>query len=77
MAATIQSMAPELFLVQVLDSQGTARDFTTEEFDAYQERFDSTWVGASENATADQFGITPAAVVESALVSIKRASGKA
>lgn len=55
----IQAMAPSLFLVQVLSQSTEDRAWTTNQSDTYEERFDSTWVGTSVNATANQFGITP------------------
>jgi len=54
----IQSMAPNLFMVQVLDYDTTYRTWTTDYSDNLSERFDADWVGASENATAAQFGVT-------------------
>ncbi len=54
----LQAMASDLFLVQVLSENVTARAWTTAQFDTYKGRFDSSWAGVSENATANQFGLT-------------------
>jgi len=54
----IQSMAPELFLVQVLDITTTDRTWTTAQFDTYQARFAGTWVGEGTDNTSSQFGVT-------------------
>ena len=59
----LQAMAPGLFLVQTLDLYTTERDWDTAQFDEYGARLDATWVGATENATATQFGITPGMVL--------------
>lgn len=59
----IQAMAPSLFLVQILQNPSTSANYTTAQFDLYRQRFSTTWVGASENATANQFGITPTMVL--------------
>lgn len=52
----IQSMAPDLFLVQILDYEKEDREWTTEQFDEYDERFEGTWVGDAVNTTSNQFG---------------------
>jgi len=54
----VQAMAPSLFMVQVLDYDQSYRTWTTDYSDNQTERFDATWVGASENVTATQFGTT-------------------
>ena len=54
----VQAMAPSLFLVQTLDLYTTDREWTTEQFDTYGERFEGNWVGTAENATANQFGVS-------------------
>lgn len=54
----IQAMAPSLFMVQVLEYDTTYRTWTTDYSDNQTSRFDATWIGASENATATQFGTT-------------------
>lgn len=54
----VQAMAPSLFMVQVLEYDTTYRTWTTAYTDNISERFDGTWVGDSENATADLFGTT-------------------
>ena len=58
----IQAMAPDLFLVQTMEIY-TSRDWTKEQFDTYEERFSEGWVGTSENATGEQFGVTPSSVM--------------
>lgn len=58
----IQAMAPSLYNVQVITMNTADRVWTTAQFTAYANRFNSgnyTWVGASVNATANQFGIPP------------------
>ena len=58
----LQLMAPTLFDVQQLIIDTSGMTWTTDQFDEYEVRFDPTWVGATENATATQFGITPGMV---------------
>lgn len=53
----LQLMAPRLFLLQPVDMDVSSVNWTTDQAEAYQERFDGTWVGASENATAIRFGV--------------------
>lgn len=55
----LQAMAPSLFLIQILEFDRADREWTTDQFDEYEERFDDTWVGDGVDATATQFGITP------------------
>lgn len=52
----LQAMAPSLFLIQQVPVDTEPADWTTEQFDQYAHRFDDIWVGASENATAEQIG---------------------
>ncbi len=59
----IQVMAPTLFLVQLVQLDTTSTNWTTAQFDTYEHRFDATWVGPAENATASQFGVTPSAIM--------------
>lgn len=54
----VQSMAPDLFLVQVLSFATGDRQWTTEEFDEYQTRFDETWIGTATENTSSTFGVT-------------------
>jgi len=54
----IQAMAPDLFLVQLVASDNEAREWTTDQFDEYAERFSTMWVGEETEATAEQFGLT-------------------
>ncbi len=55
----IQAMAPSLFVVQVAALDLTSTNWTTTQFDVYEHRFDGTWVGTAQNATASQLGTTP------------------
>lgn len=59
----IQAMAPTLFLVQRANLDMTPRAWTTEQFDTYRDRFEGSFIGASANATATQFGMDRADVV--------------
>lgn len=68
----IQSMAPSLFLVQIVSLDYTAENWTMERFETYEERFEETWVGTSANATASQFGFTVQTAM--ALIAIMPAS---
>ena len=52
----LQAMAPSLFLIQQIPVNTEPADWTIEQFDQYAHRFDDVWVGASENATAEQIG---------------------
>lgn len=54
----IRAMAPSLFMVQVLEYDTSYRTWTTDYSDNQTERFDATFIGASENVTATQFGTT-------------------
>jgi len=54
----IQAMAPYLFLVQPVIADLEAREWTTDEWDEYAERFTGTWVEEDTEATAEQFGMT-------------------
>jgi hypothetical protein len=49
--------------VQIADVDVTPRTWTTAQFDTYATRFDSDFIGQSTNATANQFGLTPGAVM--------------
>jgi len=55
----VQAMASALFLVQVLGIGSEEREWTTEQFDEYTQRFADTWVGEGTEAGAEQFGVTP------------------
>ena len=55
----IQAMAPSLFQMQILNFDTDDRDWDTDQFDQYKERFDTTWVGDDVDTTSAQFGITP------------------
>ena len=52
----LQAMAPSLFLIQQMPPGVSPAEWTTTQFDQYSHRFDGTWVGVSENATAEQIG---------------------
>lgn len=54
----IQAMAPDLFMIQVLTYDASGRSMTTAYADNMTSQFAATWVGASENATVTQFGLT-------------------
>jgi len=64
----LQAMAPTLFLIQQVPAEYTPRAWTTEQFDIYEHRFDTSWVGASENATAEQIGAPTADIAMGLLV---------
>lgn len=53
----IQVMAPDLFLVQILEFDTSDRVWTTAQADTYAGRFDTTWVETDVEATATQFSI--------------------
>ncbi len=59
----LQSMAPSLYLVQVMLPDTTSRVFTTEEFDSYAERFAGTWVDTDIETTATQWGLSKAGIM--------------
>lgn len=59
----LQALAPDLFLVQSIGIDLTSRTWTTAQFDTYEHRFDDTWVGDAQEATADQFGISQTMVM--------------
>jgi hypothetical protein len=52
----LQAMAPSLFLIQQVPVSSEMPEYTTDQFDAYEDRFDGTWVGDSMDATAEQLG---------------------
>jgi len=54
----LQPMAPSLFLIQAIELDVTSANWTTAQADTYEGRFDGTWVGTSENATAIRLGVT-------------------
>jgi len=58
----LQSMCPELFLIQLEYPDLTTTNWTTTQADSYTARFNANWVGSATNATATQFHITPAMV---------------
>ncbi len=55
----IQAMAPSLFLVQVVDTTEAPRAWTTTQFDAYENRFNGTWIANDTARTSAQFGLSP------------------
>lgn len=54
----LQTMAPDLFLVQVYDFETADRLWTTAEFDTYATRFSGDWVGTTTANTSATFGMT-------------------
>jgi hypothetical protein len=52
-----------LFLIQNAPVDLVSTNWTTEKFDAYENRFDGTWVGTDINNTGTQIGITPTMVM--------------
>lgn len=52
----IQSMAPDLFLVQVYSFEKGDRAWTTDQYDDYVERFEGTWMGTATENTSATFG---------------------
>jgi hypothetical protein len=59
----IQAMGPVLFLVQVSEIDTDAHAWTTAEFDAYSAQYADTWVADDMTATANQWGMTPGAIM--------------
>jgi hypothetical protein len=58
----LQAMTPQLYLVQSYSLDLESTEWTTEQFDAYENRFNGTWVGTDIQATATQWGISPTMV---------------
>ncbi len=54
----LQAMAPSLFLVQEETMSPGVPEYTTDLFDTYEHRYDGTWVGDSQEAIADQMGVS-------------------
>jgi len=54
----LQTMAPDLFLVQVFDFETGDRLWGTDEFDAYQERWGAEWMATTTENTSATFGLT-------------------
>lgn len=61
--SSLQAMAPKLFLVQNLPVDLTSTNWTTTQFDTYENRWNGTWVGTDINATSTQWGMTPGLVM--------------
>lgn len=59
----IQAMAPELFLVQILDTDTASREWTKGQFESYEDRFSENWTGEEVEASAGQFGLTGPAIM--------------
>ncbi len=57
--SNIASLAPDLFLIQQYQPDVTSTNWTRTQFNSYEARNDTNWIGGAENATATQFGITP------------------
>ncbi|MDD5338170.1 MAG: hypothetical protein PHG35_01995 [Dehalococcoidales bacterium] len=55
----LQSMAPGIFLIQLVYPDTTSSNWTTTQSDNYTARFSGGWTGAATNATASQFHVTP------------------
>lgn len=64
----LQSMAPSLFLVEVVPIDVTSTNWTTAQFDSYETRFDGTWVGTAETATANQWGLSVGGIMGMVLI---------
>lgn len=64
----LQYMAPSLFLLQSFSADISSENWTTAEFDIYEQRFSGNWVGYAVNATATQFNITPMMVTSIVLI---------
>ena len=65
----IELMAPNIFLVQNLDLNYSNNTWTTANFDAYEARFNNTWVGNDMTATGNQFGM-PATMIMTFFVTL-------
>jgi hypothetical protein len=50
----LQAMAPAIFLIQQVPIDTTSENWTTEQFDIYEGRFQGTWVGTEMNETSEQ-----------------------
>jgi hypothetical protein len=64
----IQFMAPSLYLLSVTELDYTSTNWTSTQANTYEQRNQATWVGASENATATQFGLTRQTVLGIVLI---------
>lgn len=53
------SLCPQLFWIQSVDMDTTARTWGTGQADLYAARFDGTWVGDGMDAMADMLHVTP------------------
>ncbi len=53
----LEAMAPSLYFVQSSPIDYTSTNWTTANFDVYASRFNGTWIGDAEIATAAQFGL--------------------
>ena len=67
----LQAMCPSLFLVQQIPVENISANYTTAQFDVYAHRFEGTWVGESENATAQEMlGISDTNLAMALIISI-------
>lgn len=64
----IQSMAPSLYLTSVVSLDYASTNWTLTQAQTYQNRYSTTNMAASENATATQFGVTRQLVLSVAFI---------
>jgi hypothetical protein len=55
----LQTMCPDIFLIQLEYPDVTSTNWTTAQADTYAGRFSANFVGTATNATATQFHMTP------------------
>ncbi len=67
----LQAMCPSLFLVQQIPVEDIEAGYITTQFDVYAARFEGTWVGESENATAQEMmGMTDTNLAMALIITI-------
>ena len=54
----LQSLVPAIFVIQQSNVDLTGETWTTNAFDAYNARFNDTWVGDAQAATGDMMGMS-------------------
>ena len=59
----LQAMAPSLYFLQESPIDYTANTWTTTQFDTYAAKYNTSWIGAAENATAAQFNVSTSVAV--------------
>lgn len=64
----LQQMVPSLFLLLNVQSVIPTQNFTTTQFQTYASRFDGTWVGNAENATAQELHVPSTDVAMSLII---------